>query len=131
MRLVAVALLLALAACGSDTTTSSEPTAAELQLKACEGVRAGIAAFNEQDYAGTVEEFADAEEPAKAFAAKTDSNNAEDLLEAVTYYAELAPDDYAEAARSSKDFAKYKAITLGQCTDGKPLDQPTDEPTLT
>ena len=31
------------------------------------------------------------------------------------YYADLAPDDYPDAARGSVEFLKYKAITLGQC----------------
>ncbi len=40
---------------------------------------------------------------------------ADDLLEAVTYYAELAPADYPSASATSPDFATYKEITLGQC----------------
>ena len=129
MKSLAVAtLLLALAACGSDA--EPEPTAAELQLQTCSDVRAGIKLFNANDYAGTIKKFVDAEVTAVAFADKSDTKAADDLLEAVAYYANLAPDDYPEAARSSKDFAKYKAITLGQCTEGGPIDAP-EEDTLT
>ena len=55
-----------------------------------------------------------------------DSKKAADLVEAVSYYADLDAEKYPEAARSSADFAKYKAITLGQCV---PVEEPgTDEP---
>ena len=40
------------------------------------------------------------------------------LVAAVRYYADLAPDDYPAAAQESAEFATYKAITLGQCGDG-------------
>ena len=43
---------------------------------------------------------------------------ADDLLEAVRYYADLAPGDYTQASVSSSEFAKYKAITLEQCASG-------------
>ena len=51
---------------------------------------------------------------------------AELLLMAVEYYADLDPEDYLEAAASSPEFARWKSVTLGQCTDGRPL-QPTSD----
>lgn len=80
---------------------------------ACEEVRTGIAAFNDGDYDGTVEHF----ELAVPLAEAQDdgSTMAGRLIEAVRYYAELDSERYPEAARTSPEFAKYKAITLGQC----------------
>lgn len=80
---------------------------------ACEEVRTGIAAFNDGDYDGTIEHF----EAALPLAEDQDDGSAmaRDLVEAVRYYAELDAQRYPEAARSSAEFAKYKAITLGQC----------------
>ena len=82
--------------------------------EACEEVRTGIDAFNDGDYDGTVEHF----EAAVPLAEAQDDGSAMagDLVEAVRYYAELDAEQYPEAARSSADFAKYKAITLGQCS---------------
>lgn len=130
MRILGIALLLVLAACGSDTANADEPTAAELQQQTCADVRKGIEAFNQQDYAKTVRYFEKASKPAKVNAQVNTEPEADALLDAVEYYANLAPTDYPEAARSSENFARNKAITLGQCTDGKPLDQPEDD-TLT
>jgi hypothetical protein len=48
-----------------------------------------------------------------------------DLVDAVRYYAGLAAEDYPEAARTSAEFAKYKAITLGQFM---PVGGETDAP---
>ena len=81
--------------------------------EACAEVRTGIAAFNDGDFDATVEHF----EAAVPLAEAQDDGSAKaaDLVEAVRYYAELAADRYPEAARSSPQFAKYKAITLGQC----------------
>ncbi len=124
---VATALLLALTACGSDA--EREPTAAELQQKTCSQVREGVDAFNSNDYEETVAYFKKAIDPATAFAKKSSSTVADDLLNAVRYYAGLQPSDYPEAARTSSDFAKYKTITLGQCVPpGQPGDpgQPDD-----
>lgn len=85
---------------------------------ACAEVRAGIAAFNEGDYEETIERFVAAvplaEEQLDGSAA------ADDLLEAVRWYAELPAEDYPEAAISSPEFATYKAITLGQCDPAVP-----------
>jgi hypothetical protein len=81
--------------------------------QACEEVRTGIEAFNLGDYDGTVEHF----EAAVPLAEEQDdgSTKASELIEAVRYYAALDAEAYPEAARSSPEFAKYKAITLGQC----------------
>lgn len=125
--LVGAALLLTLAACGPGSSDSNEPTAAELQQQACAQVRDGVDAFNTSDYEDTVSHFKKAIEPATAFARSTSSKDADDLLDAVRYYAGLQPSEYPEAARTSSDFAKYKAITLGQCVPpGQPGD--TEDP---
>ncbi len=106
---------------GSGSGTASSP--------ACVEVRAGIRAFNAGDFAETVAHFEVALPLARAQARTEGSAQAEDLLEAVRYYAELAPEDYPEAARSSPEFVRYKAITLGQCVP-VPLDElPDGDPT--
>jgi len=89
---------------GDDTVVDSE---------ACEEVRTGIAAFNVGEFDETVEHF----EEALPLAEEQDDGSvqASQLIEAVRYYAELDAELYPEAARSSPEFAKYKAITLGQC----------------
>ena len=99
--------------------------------KACAEVRAGVDAFNTSDFRATVAHFRLALPLAKAQALTDSSDAADDLVEAVSYYAELAPEDYPESARSSEDFAKYKTITLGQCVtpeqplkDGGPSESP-------
>jgi hypothetical protein len=122
----AVALLLALAACsgGSDAsaTATSKLSAADAMRAACLEVRAGIDEFNRDDYAGTVEHFEKAKIPAKVYAKVDDEPEADALLDAVEYYANLAPDDYPEAARSSESFARNKVITLEQCASDEPID---------
>ncbi|GAA3534131.1 hypothetical protein GCM10022234_33760 [Aeromicrobium panaciterrae] len=128
MRSLAVAVLLTLAACGSDSSdTSNEPTAAELQQQTCTEVRKGIDAFNRQDYEETVRHFEKAKKPAKVNAQVNTEPEADALLDAVEYYANLDPADYPEAARSSENFARNKVITLGQCTDGLPMDEQDNE----
>ena len=100
----------------SDETPSASPTEDEVAVvdsPACDEVRAGIDAFNQGDFEGTVEHFEDA--LPLATAQDDGSESAGDLVEAVQYYADLAPADYPEAARSSAEFLKYKNITLGQC----------------
>jgi hypothetical protein len=82
---------------------------------ACVEVRAGIDAFNAGDFDGTVQHFRTALPLARRQAAADSSASARDLLAAVRYYAELAPGDYLTSSATSPDFAKYKAITLGQC----------------
>lgn len=126
MRFVtAAALLVLVSACsgGSERSDSPELTAAQAVQQACEEVRAGIDDFNRQDYVATVEHFEAAKAPAAVYADVDRAPEADDLLEAVEYYADLAPDDYPEAARSSKRFARNKAITLEQCVAGEPIDE--------
>ncbi len=101
---------------GSDPGAGQAPPAADVPVvdsQACEEVRTGIEAFNLGDYDGTVEHF----EAAVPLAEEQDagSTKASELIEAVRYYAALDAEAYPEAARSSPEFAKYKAITLGQC----------------
>lgn len=90
-----------------------EPGVPVVDSAACEEVRTGIDAFNLGDYDGTVEHF----EAAVPLAEEQDDGSAEasQLVEAVRYYAALDAELYPEAARSSPEFARYKAITLGQC----------------
>jgi hypothetical protein len=96
------------------SATTPEKDVPVVDSEACAEVRTGIAAFNEGDYDGTVEHF----EAAVPLAEGQDDGSAMagDLVEAVRYYAELDAEEYPEAARSSPQFAKYKAITLGQCS---------------
>jgi hypothetical protein len=148
--LLALVLLLALGACSSEkdspraeprkapTSSPSAPEAAPStqpdasDSKACAEVRAGIDAFNAGDFETTVDHFELAVPLAEAQARTDSSKAADDLLEAVRYYAELAPEDYAESARSSPEFLKYKTITLGQCvTPSAPLDDSTGSPGVT
>lgn len=110
----------------SDEAPSATPTedaTTVMDSPACEEVRAGIDAFNLGDFEGTVEHFEDA----LPLAEEQDDGSAaaEQLVDAVRYYAELRPGRYPEAARSSPDFARNKAITLGQCM---PVDYAPESP---
>ena len=109
----------------SASSDAPDPAPEPATTDACAEVRAGIGAFNDGDLETTVERFRQAVPLAVAQAEKDDSKEAADLVEAVKYYADLDPSAYPEAARSSADFAKYKAITLGQCV---PIEQPDAEP---
>ncbi len=147
MRTLAVALLLTLTtACSvggeqresaatpspsapSDPGTPPDPGAGSSGSPACAEVRDGIRAFNAGDYPETVAHFRAALPIARAEADTDPSSRADDLLEAVQYYADLAPEDYPEAARSSAEFAKYKAITLGQCVPAPLSELPGGDPT--
>ena len=116
--LVTVVALLALVACGADEPDEPQPAPPSgAEQKTCALVRAGIDAFNEQDYDATVEHFVKVEVFAKVYSKEARSAKATALLQAVDYYAHLPASKYPEAARSSPDFAKYKAITLGQCVE--------------
>jgi len=127
--LVAVAALVLLTACGGDTdapdtkATSTSVSADDAAALTCKEVRAGIDDFNRQDYAGTVEHFEKAKIPAKVYAKVNQEPEADALLDAVQYYAGLAPAKYPDAARSSQNFARNKAITLEQCASGEPIDE--------
>lgn len=109
-----------------DPQTSETPSPSSRDVvdsEACDEVRAGIDAFNTGGYAETVEHF----RAALPLAEKQDDGSAlaSQLIEAVRYYAELEAGLYPDAARSSPQFAKYKAITLGQCL---PVGGGTPEP---
>lgn len=101
---------------GSGAASPTEPARTE----ACAEVRAGIDAFNEGDFTETVARFEAALPLAEEHAEQEDSERADLLLEAVRWYAELPPEDYPRASRSSEDFARYKAITLAQCVVDEP-----------
>ncbi len=117
MRTAVAALLMlsALAACGDDDAPTPTRTA-------CQEVRAGIDAFNLGDYASTQAHFRDA----VPLAEKEVAGGAVDggFVDAVRYYAELAPADYAESSRSSRAFARNKRITLERCVPAVEEDQP-------
>ena len=118
---MATAVAVAALACGCTGATEpkgsdARPSADDIPVvdsEACEEVRTGIEAFNLGDYDGRVEHF----EAALPLALEQDdgSTMASELIEAVRYYAALDAELYPEAARTSPEFATYKAITLGQC----------------
>ncbi|EFQ84123.1 hypothetical protein HMPREF0063_10839 [Aeromicrobium marinum DSM 15272] len=110
MMLVAVALT----ACSTGTDAPAEDPDRAGDTT-CQLVRAGIDAFNTGDVDGTIELFREALEPARDYADLSDDPVADDLLEAVQYYADLPADEYVEAFRTSEEFRRYQAITLGQC----------------
>lgn len=93
----------------------------------CASVRQGIDAFNEGDYEATVALFAEALPLADAAATEPDASAEARLLAgAVRYYAELAPQEYPEAAQGDADFETNKQITLGLCvTEVTPLAPPS------
>lgn len=104
-----------------DPETPATPSprsgdAAVVASEACDEVRAGIDAFNVGEFDETVKHF----QAALPLAEEQDDGSvlASQLIEAVRYYAELDAELYPNAARSSPEFAKYKAITLGQCVAG-------------
>lgn len=103
----------------SDTKPSpAAPASPDQGNTACDEVVAGIDDFNAGDFEGTVAHFEAAVPLAENEAEANPGQAADDLLEAVRYYADLAPDDYTQASVSSSEFAKYKAITLEQCASG-------------
>lgn len=123
--LVTLAAIVVLSACGAaDEPRQTDTANPATNEDTCVEVRAGIKSFNDRDYAGTIDHFKKAKALAKAYDEKSSARDAAELLEAVEYYAELPADDYPRSALSSKDFARYKAITLGQCMS-------EDEGTLT
>lgn len=102
-----------------ETPTTPSPRSGDTAVvdsEACDEVRAGIDAFNLGEFDETIEHF----QVALPLAEEQDDGSvpAGELIEAVRYYAELDADLYPDAARSSPEFAKYKAITLGQCVAG-------------
>jgi hypothetical protein len=125
---LALGLGLGLAACSGGSGSSDADggdarlSATEAMEATCAEVRAGIDEFNREDYAGTVEHFLKAKVPAKVYAKVNEEPEADALLDAVEYYANLSPEKYPEAARSSENFARNKTITLEQCASDEPID---------
>lgn len=140
MRTLALVLLvIGLTACSPDdddeparsageTSTSSGPDTDLRDLsdtETCAEVTAGINAFNVGDLDETIMRFQAAVPLAEELAA--DDRGAEQLLEAVRYYAELPAEEYLEASESSPNFLRYKQITLTQCAyQIAPLPAPED-----
>jgi predicted small lipoprotein YifL len=118
--IAAVALLVALTACGSSTPREPKlpppaKTEAGTQAQTCAEVQLGIDAFNDQDYVGTMKHFKRAEVYAKVHAREWGGAEAAALLQAVDYYAHLPPEAYPNAARTSVDFQRFTVPTLSQC----------------
>ncbi|MGH3458949.1 hypothetical protein [Aeromicrobium sp.] len=117
--LVACAALVVLAGCGFPSIGGADQDEIDdAAAQTCAEVRSGIAAFNERKYTATIDHFVKAKPFAKRYAELSDEKKADDLLEAVEYYANLPADEYREAFASSRQFQKYKEITLGQCETG-------------
>lgn len=139
-RLAVVPLLLVLAcgACGGEDPPSGSPSedppaepgpgteSAAATTPACEAVRAGIDAFNAGDYDETVDLFTEAVPLAEE--QLDGSPQAEQLLEAVEWYAALPAEDYPEAAATSPEFQRYKDITLTQCDPAPDGGAPSSPP---
>lgn len=127
--LLAAAALLAAGACASEAGSDGKDlSAAEAVQQTCAEVLAGIDEFNRQDYSGTVEHFEKARPIARAYVEASSEPEARALLEAVTYYADLPPESYPQAARTSEHFARHKAVTLSQCAAAEPMDATPDTP---
>jgi hypothetical protein len=128
---VAVLALLTACAVGDDASPGAAPSSSASSSSAppgataCDEVVAGIDDFNLGDFEGTVGHFRAAVPLAEA---EVDgSRDSELLLEAVRYYADLPPEDYLEASASSPEFARWKAVTLGQCAPGPGGPAPSDD----
>lgn len=81
----------------------------------CVEVRAGIASYNSEDFDKVQPHFVKAEVVARRYAKASSSPKADDLLEAVKFFASVPPASYEKDAGARKLFRKYKAITLGYC----------------
>lgn len=111
-------LLTVLAGCGSTSTSSSKDAAAKSpgsMAAVCVEVRAGIASYNAQDLDNVQPHFVKAEVVARKYAETSGNSQADDLLEAVKYFAAVPPANYSKDAGARKLFQKYKAVTLGYC----------------
>ena len=115
---VARAALVALAGCGLSPAGPDQDSIDDAAAETCSEVRSGIDAFNHKDYTGTVAHFVKARPLAKRYAELSDDKEADDLLEAVEYYAHLPAKEYPRAFANSRRFFEYKKITLGQCETG-------------
>lgn len=115
---VACSVLVMLTGCGLVSSEPDQDAIDDAAAETCAEVRAGIAAFNRKDYAGTVDHFVKAEPLAKRYAELSDDKKADDLLEAVDYYAKLPAEEYPRAFANSRRFLEYKKVTLGQCESG-------------
>ena len=114
----ALAALVALAGCGLGPSGPDQDTIDDAAAETCSEVRSGIEAFNQKDYPGTVDHFTKARPLAKRYAELSDETKADELLEAVEYYADLPAEEYPRAFANSRRFLEYKKITLGQCETG-------------
>lgn len=106
---------------GPTSAPSDEPStgAAGGREAVCSKVRAGINAYNTGDFDETIEQFRDAVPLATGARKTSPSQESTLLLRAVRYYAALPADEYADAARSSREFARWKAVTLTLCASGQ------------
>ncbi len=114
----ACAALMVLAGCGLGPSGPDQDTIDDAAAETCAEVRSGIDAFNEKNYSGTVDHFMKARPLAKRYAELSDDRKADDLLEAVEYYAHLPAEEYPRAFTNSRRFLEYKKTTLGQCKAG-------------
>lgn len=94
----------------------------------CRKVRAGVDAFNAGDLQDTVVEFKEAVPLAVRAQRQDPSRESGLLLRAVRYYAALPANDYPQAAGSSLEFQKWKAVTLGLCVSGQDQLSPGPDP---
>lgn len=85
----------------------------------CEAVRAGIAAYNAGDLPRSLQAFSDAvplaRTRAQRMSGRDGSMEAQDLLEAVEYYAGLSTEQLGEAFPASPETRRYQDVTLSQC----------------
>ena len=114
----ACAALIVLAGCGLGPFGPAQDSIDDAAAETCFEVRSGIDAFNEKNYTGTVDHFIKARPLAKRYAELSDDKKADDLLEAVEYYADLPAKEYPRAFANSRRFLEFKRITLGQCESG-------------
>ena len=115
---VACAAVVAVAGCGLGPSGPDQDSIDDAAAETCSEVRSGIDAFNHKDYTGTVDHFVKARPLAKRYAELSDDKKADELLEAVEYYAHLPAEEYPRAFTNSRRFFEYKKITLGQCETG-------------
>ena len=121
LAIVTLAMLAVLAGCGPSK--DPEPKATETSSSSpredtCIEVRAGVASYNAQDLDSVQPHFVRAEVFARKYAKQSSGKEADDLLEAVRFFAKVPPSGYSKDAASMKLFEKYKAITLGDCLNG-------------